>query len=144
MKERFVHTLWCDDIRQEVGNKPSFMGVYTGGLVVQSVPVNLPRLCVWTWVVSPIDRPIGKLTLSVMRDDGQVLASIQHESSAIEFPEGVEATRQQLMFGLALAPISIDDKLRYLKVVANIEGEELQGPKLHVTTAPTPVERQAE
>jgi hypothetical protein len=140
MKERFVHTLWCDDIRQEVGNKPSFMGVYTGGLVVQSLPVKLPRLCVWTWVVSPIDQPVGKLTLSVMRDDGQVLASLEHDSSAMEFPAVPEATRQQLMFGLALGPISIDENLRYLKVVASIEGEEWQGPKLHVTAAPAPIE----
>ena len=45
----------------ELGNKPSFMGVYTGGIVVPALPTVLPKLCVYAWVVSPIESPEGQI-----------------------------------------------------------------------------------
>lgn len=40
------HTLFCDDIRQEVSGKLFFIGVYQAGMFVNGTfPVTLPRLC---------------------------------------------------------------------------------------------------
>lgn len=42
--EPYGCTIFCDDIRAEVDNKFSLMGVYTGSLVVHSeFPVTLPK-----------------------------------------------------------------------------------------------------
>jgi hypothetical protein len=45
MIARHVETLFCDDIRHEVGGKLSYIGVYSGGLFVRAFPVTLPKLC---------------------------------------------------------------------------------------------------
>ena len=56
--DRFVHTIFCDDLRQEVGNKVSFMGCYQGELFVPFVPLLLPKLCVYVTVSTPVERPL--------------------------------------------------------------------------------------
>src|SRR6266513_4092774 len=40
-----VYTLFCDDVRLEVGNKLSYMGVFQN-IVVPQLPVWLPKLAV--------------------------------------------------------------------------------------------------
>ena len=39
------HVMLCDDVRNEVGNKLSFMGVYGPELWVGKVPAMMPHLC---------------------------------------------------------------------------------------------------
>ena len=43
-----VYTILCDDVRNEVGNKRSIIGLYRGNMIFQSVPAVLPQinLCV--------------------------------------------------------------------------------------------------
>ena len=44
-KLELVYTLFCDDVRLEVGNKLSYMGVFQS-IVVPQLPVWLPKLAV--------------------------------------------------------------------------------------------------
>jgi hypothetical protein len=44
--EPFAVSIFCDDIRQEVGGKLSFMGVYYGAMYVPQFPIQLPKFCV--------------------------------------------------------------------------------------------------
>lgn len=44
-KLELVYTLFCDDVRLEVGNKLSYMGVFQN-IVVPQLPVWLPKLAV--------------------------------------------------------------------------------------------------
>lgn len=38
------HVIFCDDIRKEVGNKPSYIGIYTGAINFPSeLPSQLPK-----------------------------------------------------------------------------------------------------
>lgn len=136
---RHVHVIWCDDIRQEIGNKPSFMGVYTGGLVVQALPVVLPRLAIWSWVITPIEQPITKLRLIVVRDDGQQLAEIapdRMDEGASEIPSSTpDATKKIFMFGLGLGSVELPADCKYLTVKVETESETLEGPRLPVMIA---------
>jgi hypothetical protein len=134
---RFVHTLWCDDIRQEVGNKPSFMGVFTGGLLLPGVPATLSRLGVYTWIITPADRPFTSLQLSVIRDDGTVLAEIAPETA----PPGKdqlngEATRRQALVGVNMGPVEVPEGCRWFMVRVIADGERLDGPKLWISVSP--------
>jgi hypothetical protein len=44
--EVYGFTTFCDDIRQEVGGKFSYIGVYSGFMFVHgSFPITLPKLC---------------------------------------------------------------------------------------------------
>lgn len=44
-KLKLLYTLFCDDVRLEVGNKLSFMGVFQN-IMVQQVPVSLIKFAV--------------------------------------------------------------------------------------------------
>jgi hypothetical protein len=44
--EPFAWSIFCDDIRQEVGGKLSFMGVYYGVMYVPQFPILLPKISV--------------------------------------------------------------------------------------------------
>src|SRR2546429_9874940 len=44
-KIELAYTLFCDDVRLEVGNKLSYMGIFQN-IIVPQVPVWLPKLAV--------------------------------------------------------------------------------------------------
>ncbi len=140
MNERYVHAIWCDDIRQEVGNKPSFMGVYTAGILVKALPIVLPRLGVYVWVKTPIDRPFQKINIRIERSDGFRLldkpAIIHGELQKIENPKGSDFTRQVLMAGFLLGGIEIPVGCKYFVVFAETESEILEGSRLHIDVNP--------
>lgn len=132
--QRFAHTIWCDDIRQEVGNKPSLMGVFAGGVLLPSLPAVLPRLGVQTWVVSPVDQPIQLLELQIVRDDGVVLVEIKPEGPAhTAFPRVEDATRQQIVVGVVMGPVEIPVGCKWFVVKVKADGDEFEGPKLRIT-----------
>ena len=114
MSNSYVHAIWCDDIRQEVGNKPSFMGVYVGGMTVGSTPVVLPRLAVYAWIISPLDEPLTKISLKIIRDDGFVLA----ELPCVDIPDvkevsninnRIDVSRNTIAVGITIASVEIPD-----------------------------------
>ena len=41
---RHLEVIFCDDIREEVGNKISYMGVYSADLTVPVLPIVLNKL----------------------------------------------------------------------------------------------------
>lgn len=76
--------IFCDDIRQEVGNKPSFMGVYTSSMVFPAsvtFPITLARLGIAIFWNEPIDGYSEELTFSASflqsdaksEEDGELL-----------------------------------------------------------------------
>jgi hypothetical protein len=143
VNDRFVHTLWCDDIRQEVGNKTSFMGVYTGGLVLPSLPALLPRLGIWTWVTTSIDQPFKTLSMQIVRDDGSKLADLEiTDIQPINGEESVpDTTRQTYMAGFSVGPVEIPAGCRYFQVLVQTESELLEGPKLRISVNPQLLEQ---
>jgi hypothetical protein len=42
---RELFSIVCDDIRVEIGNKPSFMGIYDEGIFVPEIPFSFAKLC---------------------------------------------------------------------------------------------------
>lgn len=55
LKEPYGTTIFCDDIRTEIGNKLSYMGAYLGDMFVASpYPIVIPRLMLFcTYFDSP-------------------------------------------------------------------------------------------
>jgi hypothetical protein len=50
------HTLFCDDIRMEIGNKASLMGIYSGGMnIAAEFPFSLPKLAFWLRYEEPFN-----------------------------------------------------------------------------------------
>ena len=74
-ENRTVIAQFCDDFRQEIGNKFSLMGCYGTDLYVPQFPITLPKLCVFVYVRTPKERPFGTLTIRVIRAE-QELATL--------------------------------------------------------------------
>ncbi len=73
---RTVIAQFCDDVRQEIGNKFSLMGCYGTDLYVPSFPITLPKLCVFVHVRTPREQPFRRLTLRLMRG-AEVLSELE-------------------------------------------------------------------
>ncbi|MEA1832538.1 hypothetical protein U8607_10630 [Methylobacterium durans] len=61
---RYGYSIFCDDIRNEVGGKLSFIGCYNSVMFVPaSGPCILPKFCVHSNIVSSADHPLPSVVL---------------------------------------------------------------------------------
>jgi hypothetical protein len=60
---RYGYCIFCDDIRTELGEKLSFMGVYNGVLLLPEFPYTLPKLCAQINLVTPTNLPYRSIVL---------------------------------------------------------------------------------
>lgn len=145
MIARHVQTIFCDDIRHEMGGKISYIGVYSGGLFVPSFPVILPKLCLSVKVVTSAKEPLNTLTLRVLKDDETLQKIVLDEgqlAAASEIPD--EMTDEDRMervhiaqFMLVFSPLQLDGPC-VLRVRAQTEDGEMRGIALKVDKAPSP------
>lgn len=136
--ERYVWTVFCDDVRQEVGNKVSFIGIYQDSLLVPKLPTVLPKLCLVVQAVTSIDRPFKSLTIRVLRNeevlhqfemDEDKLSIDQSRIESAHKDENDEQLRFRFVSVLAIAPFPIREKAK-LRVRVITESEELRGGTL--------------
>jgi hypothetical protein len=130
----YAFVVWCDDIRQEVGNKPSFMGVYTGALVVPALPAVLPKLCIWATLVVPASMVLDEVSLVIKQDGQAQLLQIPPftPEAAADLPNGVPTVSQHLMFFMTLAPLPLPAGCLYLEATVIVNGVGLPPQKLHI------------
>ncbi|MGB5098912.1 MAG: hypothetical protein WBN82_13495 [Porticoccaceae bacterium] len=147
MITRHVETLFCDDIRHEMGGKLSYIGVYSGSLFVQAFPVTLAKLCLSVKIVTPADQPLRSLKLRVLKnedvlqeivvDEEQLAAASDLTDDSTEEPgkERVHVTQFMLVF----SPIEFDGPCIF-RVLAQTEDGEYSGIALQVDQALPPTE----
>lgn len=140
MKEsdvRFLTAIFCDDIRQEIGGKLSFMGCYQGELIVQMAPVALPKLCLYATIWTPKDRPFKSLTLRVVQDDDKELARLEIPEEGLAEVSLIldeTATRKTVSTAIVFSPFAIE-KPTSLRLMATTEEGEIIGPRLLIKVA---------
>lgn len=133
--ERFVHAVFCDDIRQEMGGKVSLMGCFQGDLLVPFLPVALPKLCVFVTVSTPVKRPLKALKIRIMQDDAE-LAALDVPEGATTVPiveDGV--TRFLANAAMVFSPFAIPAPTAIRVLVVTEEGEII-GPRLRIKAMP--------
>ena len=60
--ERFGYSIFCDDIRNEIGGKLSFVGCYNAIMFVSAqFPLTLPKFCIHMHILSSADRPFRSI-----------------------------------------------------------------------------------
>lgn len=144
MITRHVETLFCDDIRHELGGKLSFIGVYSGGLFVPAFPATLPKLCLMAKIVTPADEPLRLLNLRVFKDEVclQEIAVDEEQlaagSDSTEDMSDLQRKERVLMaqFMVVFSPIQFDGPCT-LRVKVQTENGELRGIALKVNQAQT-------
>lgn len=137
--DRFVHAIFCDDIRQEMGNKVSFMGCYQGELFVPFVPLVLPKLCVQVTISTTVERPLKSLTVRLDQGANQLtVIEISGDELARAIPPATEdTTRLAASVGAMFSPFTITEPGELRVVVVTEEGEML-GPRLRLKVMPQP------
>ncbi len=136
-EDRFVTANFCDDIRQEIGNKLSYVGCYQGELFVPMTPIALPKLCVFASVWTPKEKPFKSLTIRVVQDDETELARIEIPEDGIKEASQITdetSTRKAFSTAIVFAPFAIE-KPTMLKLVATTEDGDITGPRLLIKVA---------
>ena len=136
-EDRFVTAIFCDDIRQEVGNKLSFIGCYQGELFVPMAPIALPKLCVFASVWTSKEKPFKSLTIRIVQDDETELARIEIPEEGIKEASQITdetSTRKAFSTAIVFAPFAVE-KPTMLKLVATTEDGEIVGPRLLIKVA---------
>lgn len=127
---RHLEVIYCDDIREEVGNKSSYMGVYSGELTVPNAPVLLSKLCIVARATTDIDDPFESLEVRIVAVNGENEIEILSTGS-IPLPaeqpqlDGGQ-TRMLAQMNFMLSPFQITEATT-LRVKAITEREELRG-----------------
>jgi hypothetical protein len=104
---QFSHCLFCDDIRFEIGNKLSLMGVYNADLIIpDKFPALLPKLGIVVYLMSDIDDPPEKITTTVVLPDGnEFLRFDLPRSNSVQNLEG--ATKLVMSQTIPISPLPI-------------------------------------
>ena len=133
---RQIDVIYCDDIREEVGNKVSYMGVYAGELRVPDAPVLLGKLCIAVRMHTAISQPFETLEVRVVKEKaGEEVAEIL-TTGVIEQPadftvDDDAATRILAQLHFMLQPFQIDESFE-LRVKVKTEAEELVSSALRI------------
>lgn len=88
--DAFGDTVFCDDIRTEVGGKFSLVGVYPSGLQVPAFPITFPKFgfCASFWQRREAFK--GQLSLRIyFPGDEDEKPSVEAQLDADNVPEGV-------------------------------------------------------
>lgn len=125
-----IQVQFADDVRVELGNKFSIMGVYSGGMDfgVQPLPIFLPSLAIFITAKGLEDS--SNISLTARSPNGAVISSIQPQPIIIERPEFPAA----IFF--KLSPFAVSE---YGSYTFNIKiGEDVFSETLKISGA-TPV-----
>ena len=138
--ERFIVVQYCDDIRQEVGNKLSLMGCYSGDLLVEKLPAVLPKLCVQIKVITPRDLPFEKIVLRAFLNEdqvGELEVPVQDINRSLEKTIDPEVTRMTLSAIMSFSPL-VFEKEGVIRIEAETEmGVIRRGGRMRLLLAET-------
>ena len=135
-ENRIVFADFCDDIRQEVGYKFSLMGCYSGEVIVDTIPVMLPKLCASITAITPLDQPFINLTFRAYLNEDIIAESIIPTSNLEENYErlkknSAEYTKIMIKVQMAFIPLIIQEQ-SVLRIEAETEDGIIKGPKLKI------------
>ena len=139
---RSLHVVFCDDVRQEAGNKLSLMGIYQASLSVPSLPTKLPKLCAVLTATTPVSQPFKRLKYELTKNEQVVVstevptemlehltANVKEQADADADPSGVWVTEVGVV--MQLTPFEVNEPFR-LRSRIETESEVIRGQALTV------------
>jgi hypothetical protein len=97
-----IHIIMCDDVRRELGNKMSLMGVYSGDIILNRLPSNLKSL-VFVLVLENIQTSFKKIivTLKLPKDKANELT--------IDAPKKIDL-KMNMNLAIGFSPVIIKNE----------------------------------
>lgn len=133
--QRHVEVTYCDDMRQEVGNKTSLMGVYSADLVIKRFPSEIHKLCIAIHVRTSADHPFEMLEIAVQKNDKKEEIELISTGSLVK-PSGESYVMGStniiiVQVFMILPPFRVTENT-LLTVMAKTEKEQLNGVGLRI------------
>lgn len=132
---RHLEVIYCDDIRDEIGFKVSYMGIYSGELSVTAAPVLLTKLCIAVKAITDVSDPFQSLEVRVLRGEGEdevELLTTGVIPSVSEIPNPTSSSTLLITpMAFVLSPFQIDGDTT-IRVNARTERGELRGEALRI------------
>ena len=119
---------YCDDIRHELGNKISLIGIYGADLLVQEVPAVIPKLCIYAQLYSELDKAFDdRVELKVTLGDELIATSVITPNASSLQPRQF----QKIGAHIVIAPFLIDEECT-LQVCAFYKNQEYKSSALKI------------
>tara|TARA_R110002110_G_scaffold376568_2_gene586669 strand:- start:178878 stop:179309 length:432 start_codon:yes stop_codon:yes gene_type:complete len=142
--------VFCDDVRYEVSNKFSLIGIYQENMVFHAnPPVLVPKLCTSFWLLSDIDDPIKHFCARVLLTSSGVddVELVRYEFAEMPpLPTDKDDARKSILRGtLAFGPFAIES-VGYIEVWCETERDDIRAARLRVEfeSSDQPLETQVE
>lgn len=136
MTASFLYGVYCDDIRQEVGNKQTLVGIYSGNELVFDTPFPaiLPKLCVSAAFIYPKDELPKQVDFTISLEGNilvraSVVPQADNQRSIFEGLDDGFPRRSQIQANFFLGPLAVE-KESILRLEANVDGTRYFGPRL--------------
>lgn len=139
-----LQSVFCDDLRQEVGGKLTYVGVYSSALWVAAFPTLLPKFVVAVTLIADSLPRIGEVEFTILRD-AEVIAERTLDTAALTSASlaalqggtGSDSEKVQVVTAyFAFSPFQIDAPCT-LRVRATVDGVELKALGLRIDLLPT-------
>lgn len=82
-QSRYANAIFCDDVRMEVGNKMSLMGIYQSQMIVPTLPVTIQKLCVFASATTDINTPFEKVEFTIKNNE-DIIGKLIIDNDGIE------------------------------------------------------------
>lgn len=127
---RFVIAQFCDDIRQEIGNKFSLIGCYGDQMIIDKLPATLPKFGIVVKVFTGTDRPFSHLLVRALMND-EILAELEIPvATATDLFQNIASTtdlgRVGLQAILVLSPLVVVEPCK-IRIEAETEEGIIRG-----------------
>ena len=126
---RYVHCLYCDDIRQEIGGKVTFVGTCSHVPVSSGTDrLSVPKLCIATTFGTPKSDPVKSLQIKIGFNGRGI-----HALERIDVAETPKDAPDGLLYGtmITLAPFSTREE-GTLNAIAVTDREKITGNPLKI------------
>lgn len=119
---------YCDDIRHELGNKTSLIGIYGADLLVREVPAVIPKLCIYAQLYGEVDKTFDEVVeLKVTLDDEVIGISVSEPAQNSLQPRQF----QKICAQFVIAPFLIEKECT-LRVRAYYNNQEYKSSALKI------------
>ena len=134
--DRFMWTLFCDDVRQEAGGKLAYLGIYGINLLVPNYPAHLLKLCAVMTMRTMAARPPSSVAFKLLRDEELIyehaIDPIAIKNVAAAVPKDDTKNLHITLGAIAqLVNLTITERC-VLQARAVVDGEELPGGTLEL------------
>jgi len=136
MKHPYLHAIYCDDIRLELGSKQSLMGVYTGELLVPRFPATMAKLCAIIEMHLPSETTVESFKIECYLED-KVLARTEMDVADLHAmqndPVNLPKKKEWMMMAVSFifSPLIVEGNTK-IRASAFVNGEEYKAASLMI------------